>query len=307
MRQVHAAMAPIRIAFSTWTGYGGLVVGVKAGVFKKYGLDVSYTLIEDPTSRRDALRGGRLDGAATTVDTISRWAGQNVPMVQILGVDKSQGGDGIVSKKTITSVMQLKGKTVAVNIGSTSEWFFDYVLQQNGMTVSDVDIKDMPSSGVAGSTFVAGKVDAAVTWEPWLSRAKKAPSGHILVSSKQYPNIIVDIFAFRPDFIAAHPDEVSTFIKAYYDAVSMIKMNDATAMGIVAKYTGETTAGVAADLSTVPLMDLAAAKTYFGTPAKPGPILDIAKASANFWLGSKIIRHLPDYSKIIDSSFLNKM
>src|SRR4030081_891862 len=85
MHQAHAATAPIRIAFSTWTGYGGLVVGVKAGVFKKYGLDVSYTLIEDPTSRRDALRGGRLDGAATTVDTISRWAGQNVPMVQVLG------------------------------------------------------------------------------------------------------------------------------------------------------------------------------------------------------------------------------
>src|SRR5579885_3336990 len=111
MHQARAANVPIRMAFSTWTGYGPLVVGVKQGIFKKYGLDVSYTLIEDPTARRDALRGGRLDAAATTVDTISRWAGQNVTMVQVLGIDKSQGGDGIVAKKTIASVKDLKGKT----------------------------------------------------------------------------------------------------------------------------------------------------------------------------------------------------
>lgn len=308
--QARAAAAPIRMAFSTWTGYGGLVVGVKTGIFKKYGLDVSYTLIESPTDRRDALRGGRLDAAATTVDTISRWAGQGVPMVQVFGIDKSQGGDGIVAKKAITTVAQLKGKTVALNVGSTSEWFFDYVLQQNGMSVGDVNILDMPSSGVAGSTFVAGKVDAAVTWEPWLDRAQKAPFGHILVSSKQYPNIIVDDFAFAPAFIKAHPDEVSTFIKAYYDAVSRIKMNDKAAIAAVSKFVGEPATGagsVAYDLSTVPLMDAAASKAYFGTTIKPGPILDIARASAQFWLSSKIIRHLPNYSQIIDPSFMQKM
>jgi NitT/TauT family transport system substrate-binding protein len=300
-------MVQVRIAFSTWTGYGALVVGAQQHMWAKYGLDVSYTVIEDPTARRDALRASRLDGAATTVDTFSRWAGQNVPMVQVFGIDKSQGGDGIVAKKSITSVKQLKGKTVALNIGSTSEWFFDYVLAQNGMSVSDVNILDMPSSGVAGSTFVAGKVDAAVTWEPWLDRAQKAPFGHVLVSSKAYPNIIVDDFGFRPAFIKAHPDVVSNFIKGYYDAVSKVKMSDKAAIAIVGKYVGENAAGVAYDLSTVPLMDLATSKAYFGTSASPGPIYDIAKASANFWLSSKIIRHLPNYSQIIDPSYLAKM
>jgi len=302
-----AAMLPVRIAFSTWTGYGALVVGAQQKVWAKYGLDVSYTVIEDPTARRDALRAGRLDGAATTVDTFSRWAGQNVPMVQIVGIDKSQGGDGIVAKKSITSVKQLKGKTVALNIGSTSEWFFDYVLQQNGMSVNDVHILDLPSSGVAGSTFVAGKVDAAVTWEPWLDRADKVAFGHVLVSSKAYPDIIVDDFGFSPAFIQAHPDVPANFIKGYEDAVSMVKMGDAAAIKIVGKYVGEDAKGVAYDLSTVPLMDLAASKAYFGTSANPGPIYGIAKASANFWLSSKIIRHLPNYGKIIDSRYLEKM
>src|SRR5260370_34812403 len=126
------------------------------------------------------------------------------------------------------------------------------------MSVNDVQIVDMPSSGVGGSTCVAGKVDAAVTCEPWLGRAKKATFGHILVSSKAYPNIIVDDFGFRPAFIKAHPDVVSNFIKGYYDAVSKAKMNDKAAIAIVGKYMGEDAKAVAYDLSTVPLMDLAA-------------------------------------------------
>ena len=302
-----ASMIPLRMAFSTWTGYGPLVVGVQQHIWAKYGLDVSYSVIESPSDRRDALRAGRLDGAATTVDTFSRWAGQNVPMVQVFGIDKSQGGDGIVAKKSITSVKQLKGKTVALNVGSTSEWFFDYVLQQNGMSVNDVQIVDMPSSGVAGSTFVAGKVDAAVTWEPWLSRARKAPSGHVLVSSKAYPNIIVDDFGFRPAFIKAHPGVIGDFIKGYYAAERKVAMRDSAAIASVGKYVGETAPQVVGDYSTVPLMDLAAGKAYFGTSAKPGPIYDIAKLSANFWLRSKIIRHLPDYAQIIDTSYMEKM
>ena len=48
------------------------------------------------------------------------------------------------------------------------------------------------------------------------------------------------------------------------------------------------------DLAAVKLMDLAASKAYFGTPAKPGPIYDIARKSANFWLSIKKISKLPN-------------
>ena len=47
-----ASLTPINISFSTWTGYGPLVVGVQDGVFKKYGLDVKYSLIESPSLRQ---------------------------------------------------------------------------------------------------------------------------------------------------------------------------------------------------------------------------------------------------------------
>lgn len=297
----------IRVAFSTWTGYGPLVVAVEKGIFKKHGLDVTYTVVEDPTARFAAFKAGSLDAIATTVDTFTRQAAQGAEVTQIFGIDRSVGGDGIVAKKSITSVKQLKGKTVAVNVGSTSEWFLDYVLQKNGLTVNDIKIQDMPDSSTAGSTFVAGRADVAVTWEPWLDRAEQVPFGHVLVSSKTYPNIIVDDFGFRTPFLNAHRTIVPAFIKAYYEAVDLVNAGDAAALSIIGKYTGENIKSVKYDLTTVKLMTLAQSKVYFGTAAKPGPIYNIARESAAFWLSIKKIAKMPNIKATIDPSFMQRM
>lgn len=299
-----ASMPTIRIAFSTWTGYSALVAGVDTGLFKKYGLNVTYQVVEDPSARFAAFRAGSLDGIATTVDTFTRQAARGAPVVQVLGIDRSVGGDGIVAVNSIKKVSQLKGKTVAVNVGSTSEFFLAYVLKQNGMSLSDVTIEDMPDSGIAGSTFKAGKVDVAVTWEPWLSRASQRPGGRVLVSSKSYPNIIVDVFGFRSDFIKAHPDEVRTFVRAYYAATAKVNAGDAASLAAVETYTKETRAAVESDLAVVKLMDLPASKAYFGAPSKPGPIYTIARQSAAFWLSIKKIDTMPNINAIIDPSYL---
>ena len=60
---------PIRIGFSTWNGYIGLVIGVKEHLFEKAGVKVSYTVVEDPVQRFNALKAGSLDAIATTPDT----------------------------------------------------------------------------------------------------------------------------------------------------------------------------------------------------------------------------------------------
>src|SRR6266540_1813196 len=156
--------APINMSFSTWIGYAPIVVGQKKGLFKKEGVKVSYTLIEDPVQRFAAFK-----------------AAKGVPSKVVLGLDASVGGDGIVAKKDISSVAQLKGEKVAVSEGSTSEWLLAYVLDKHGMSLDDVEKVDM-TSGDAGAAFAAGRVPVAVTWEPWLSRAESNPDGHVLAS-----------------------------------------------------------------------------------------------------------------------------
>ena len=65
----------------------------------------------------------------------------------------------------------------------------------------------------AGAAFVANKVDAAVTWEPWLSRGKKTDFGHLLVDSSTTPGLITDVIIVTKDYVAKHPKEVLEFVK----------------------------------------------------------------------------------------------
>ena len=297
--------APIRIAFSTWNGYIGIVIGVKEGLFEKAGVKVDYTVVEDPVQRFNALKSGSLDAIATTPDTFSRTYAKGIESVQVLGLDASVGGDGIVAENDVQSVADLRGKQVGVSAGSTSQWFLAYVLDQDGLSLDDVKQVDM-TSGDAGSAFAAGRIPAAVTWEPWLSKAQKNPDGHVVVSTEKYPTIITDQVAFTPDFIKQHPDSVRRFIKGYQAAVDFLHSDKDKAFEDVADYLGQSPDEIEATLKTVPIWGVKESQDYYGTKDKPGPIYDIFKKSAEFWKGLGEIDKIPDPNGAIDPSFVQQ-
>jgi NitT/TauT family transport system substrate-binding protein len=297
--------APINLAFSTWNGYIGLVIGVKEGFFEQAGVEVKYTVIEDPVQRFNAFKAGRLNAIATTVDTFSRTYAKGIPSVQVLGLDASVGGDGIVAEKDITSPTQLKGQDVAVSEGSTSQWLLAYVLDQNGLSLDDVKQVDLTSAD-AGAAFAAGRVPVAVTWEPWLSRAEENPDGHVLVSTEKYPDIITDQVGFAPDFVKEHPDSVRAFLKGYAMAVDFLRTNEDEALGDVTDYLGQEPDDIKAVMETVPIWTIDESKQYYGTADNPGPIYDIFKKSAEFWKAIGEIESIPDSKAAIDPSFLQE-
>jgi NitT/TauT family transport system substrate-binding protein len=295
----------IRLAFSTWNGYAGLVAGVKSGIFKDAGLKVTYDVIEDPVQRFNAFKAGEFDAVATTPDTFSRYWGHGIETVQVLGLDRSVGGDGIVATNDISSVDQLKDQQVAVSQGSTSQWFLGYVLERNGLSLDDVEQANLTAAD-AGAAFAAGRVPIAVTWEPWLTRAEKNPDGDVLASTKQYPNIITDGVGFSPDFVDQNPDTVEAFVRAYGKVMDLIKSNPDKAFGYVTDYLGQSVSDIKATEKTVPLMTLEESKQFYGTPEDPGPAYDVFDQSAKFWQSTGEIDEVPNADDAIDSSFVDQ-
>jgi NitT/TauT family transport system substrate-binding protein len=294
----------IHIASSTWTGYALIYLANSKGIWKTHGLDVTFKDVEDPNDRFIALAAGRLEGMASTVDAFARQQSNGVQAVEVFPIDASVGGDGILAKNTIQTVADLKGKTIAVNQGSVSEWFLAQVLLKNGLSLKDVTEKNM-KSGEAGAAFVAGRVDVAVTWEPWLSKAKARTDGHILVSSKEYPDLIMDSFAFRKDFVQKYPDTVKDFMKAYYDTYAWMQQNQAEALKIIGDAVGENSDDVKADLGTLTLFDLATGKQVMGTSSNHGKIYDNVKAAADFWKTQGKVDTTVNPSDAVDPSFIN--
>jgi len=171
------------------------------------------------------------------------------------------------------------------------------------LSLNDVKQTDL-TSGDAGAAFVAGSVPVAVTWEPWLSKAEENPDGHVLASTKEYPDIITDEVAFSPDFVKENPDSITAFLKGYAMAVDFLKSNPDDAIADVTDYLGQSPEDVKATMETVPIWSIEDSKKFFGTADSPGPINEIFTKSAEFWKELGETDNVPDPSEAIDPSFL---
>ncbi len=297
---------PIKLGMSTWLGYAPLYLAKEKGFFQKRGIDVEIVVIESPADRRAAFAADKIQGMATTVDThVMTAAAENpIPVKQVLAMDDSNGGDGIVAKKEIKTVKDLKGKTVAAQLGAGASYFWlNYVLSQNGLKLSDIKAVDM-KAGDAGAAFVAGKVDAAVTWEPWLSRAKETPFGGVLLSSDKTPGIIVDSLAFKPAYLKAHGDDVKKIIAAWNEAVKFATDNPKEADAIMAKFTNQKPEEFTKEKAGVRFYGEKENKEYFGTAQKPGSLYNVTQRAADVWYELKFIKTKPKAADLIDGSYL---
>ena len=70
---------------------------------------------------------------ASTVDTALLYLRKPDDFQYVVAIDDSNGGDGIVAKKDIKSVADLKGKNVAFSEGSVSEFYLNVLLAKAGL------------------------------------------------------------------------------------------------------------------------------------------------------------------------------
>jgi NitT/TauT family transport system substrate-binding protein len=298
-----AAAETLHLGYSTWVGYGPLFLARDNRYFDEAGVNVELTNIEDPKLRFAALAAGRLDGLVTTLDTMTLYWKPTFQFQAVLGLDDSKGGDGIVAKDAIRTIKDLRGKRVAFNEGSVSHFFLSVLLRQNGMTEKDLQGVNMRQDD-AGAAFLSGKVDAAVTWEPWLTRAKKAQGGHILMDSSMTPGLIVDILLLRRDIITARPDAVKGAVKGWYNAVEYWKKSPDDADAIMAKAVG----GWLKDVKTfketldgVRYYDEAINKRYM---APDGQIYKTAQNAVDIWTALGKINVKETTADLIDPEFV---
>jgi NitT/TauT family transport system substrate-binding protein len=293
----------VLIGMSNWIGYAPLYLAQEKGFFKARGVDVEVKIVESVTDRRAALAAGRLQGMCTTVDAHVITAANGIPVKQVLALDDSYGGDGIVAVKSIKTIKDLKGKRVAGHKGGATLFWINYVLTQHGMTLSDIHMLDM-KAGDAASAFVAGKVDAAITWQPHLSKAAQQGNGHILLDSSKTPGVIVDSLAFSPEFIKDHRDVVKKIVEAWYEALAFHKAHPQEANAIMAKFTGDKPEAFASYLKDVRFYGPEENRRYFGTPDKPGLLYDVVRRAVDLWLKTKQIPKPIEPAEVIDGSFV---
>lgn len=295
----------VKIAISTWSGFGPLFIARDKGFFKKYGIDMDIQMIQGLAERKQALAGRKVDGLAITFDIVSQTVAAGLPVKVIWALADSAGGDGILVKPGINSVQDLKGKEVAFDYGTAAHVFLTMVLDKAGMTEKDIKIVQM-TGGDAGAAFVSGKIDAAVTWEPWLSKATKESKGKVLATSKDFPGLIVDTIAFHADFAKENPDVLQGVVNAMKDAMDWYAANPDEGNKIMAQGLKISEQEMKENLQVIKLINYQDNVKMFGDADKPGVFYDNMNKIINLYYDKKIINTKPDPKQIIDTSYLKK-
>jgi NitT/TauT family transport system substrate-binding protein len=296
------AETKVKVAFATWVGYGPLYIAKEKGFFDKYGLDVDLIIIDDESQYAAAMASGNIDALGNVLDREVIHFAKGTPETVLFAMDESSGGDGIISSGEIKTLKDLAGKNVGLDKSSTSYFFFLTAIQKAGLPEDQVNIHEMGASD-AGAAFVAGRLDAAVTWEPWLSGANQRQGGHVLASSKDFPRTIVDVFVMRNDFIKDHPEAATGMTRAWMEAVEWYRANPDEGNAIMAKNLGESAADIADMASGVTFFCADGNKAFFDK-ATQSDIYEVAARAGSFWQSKGILDKALDPDALITDKYV---
>ena len=301
-----AQAGTLSIGHTTWVGYGTLYLARDLGYFKEQGLDVDFSVIEESAMYMAAQASGKLSGSASTIDEILKYRSKDFCFKAVAALDESHGGDGVLVGNDVTSLDQLKGKSVAVNEGSVSQFWLSYLLKQKGMTMSDLDVQNMTADDAA-TAFIAGRIPAAVTWEPHLSLVKAKGQGKVLVDSSATPGVIVDVVALSCDVIDKQPEDVKALVSGLYKAVEYTKQNPEKAYEIMAKGVGGYLADpkdLAEAAKGVKFYDQAMSEKLLGTAKQKGDIAEIISLANDTWTSLQGKPYDVKYEDLVDTAFV---
>jgi len=252
------------VGHDLWIGYSGAFVADAKGYFEDAGLDVDFKQFPGPGDTLPALISGNLDIGLTTLHNLALASlGQKKPLTSIYLLDTSNGADAIVAKKGIKSVKDLKGKKVAATDGEINHMMLIAALDENGMTQDDIEFVNMNADD-AGGAFVAGKLDAAVTWEPWVTKSKSA-GGNVIFTSADIPDTILDSVAVTPKTMKSKKAELEAFLAAIDKGVAYLRSNQDESAKIIGKVLDTPPADIIEMLATDKIYDLADNKELYSS------------------------------------------
>ncbi|EXX86321.1 aliphatic sulfonate ABC transporter substrate-binding protein [Paenibacillus darwinianus] len=224
---------PITIALSPWPGWYMWYLAEEKGFFEKRGVKVKLEFFPVYSDSLQALSTGKVDANSQTLSDTLAPASRGIGLKAVLVNDNSFGGDAIVSKTDINSIQDLKGKTVATELGTVDHLLLLTALDRNGMKESDINYVNMTVND-AGPAFISGNIDAAVLWEPFQTKAVKEGNGKVLFSSKDTPGLIPDLLVFRESVVKERPEDVQKIVDAWFDALDYFQANPEESIKLLA-------------------------------------------------------------------------
>jgi sulfonate transport system substrate-binding protein len=199
-------------------GSGAESLLTAAGLINKLPFKADWSDFTSGPPMLQAMGAGSVDiGAVGDAPPIFEAAGGGKIAVVAATVADPQAAALLLPKgSAVSSVAQLKGKTIAVSEGSSANYHLLAVLKQAGLTVKDVTIDNLqPAQALAA--FASGHVAAWDIWSPYIEQAEVQHGARVLVNGTP----IGKTFSFEVASRAALADPArAAAIRAYLQLIA---------------------------------------------------------------------------------------
>ena len=301
----------VTCAYPVWVGFGPVHLANELGYFKEEGITVVEILDDDMPNAMAAMERGDIDCYLRTVGEYQGLGRRKDTQGIIIGtIDLSTGGDGWAADGSIKSVCDLKDQTIAVEPNLPARLIMQMALKKEcNLSIKDVKLTDIAAADAVG-VFSDKSVAAVGTYEPVLSQVvatHKDRGAHIVASSKDYDDLILDVIIARTDNLKTQPDKYVKLLRGIYRAIDYFYANQEQAIPIIAKHFSLTPDDFKATLPNFRYTKFDEAVKLTGTGGEKGRVYEVFEEAMdlNLEFKSADVKLYPDDH--IDTSVITKV
>ncbi|WP_221793206.1 ABC transporter substrate-binding protein [Oceanobacter mangrovi] len=209
----------LRVGSNVWPGYEPFYIAREQGWLTS---DIRLVEFPDSSTVMEAIRQGKLEAAALTLDEAMLLASEGLELTIIMVCDDSEGADVIVARPEIQTLQQLAGKRLAAETSAAGALMLEGLLNRAGLQHDQIELFPM-SPAAMPYAYQQDRIDAAVTFAPHMFRLLDA-GAKIMYTSAEIPGQIVDVLAVRSDMLDLHRQALVTLIGGFQRARSGLSL-----------------------------------------------------------------------------------
>ncbi len=247
-----SAAVTLRLGYLPNLTHATALIGLKKGIFAQaLGSNVTlktFTFNAGP-SAVEALLSDSIDATYVGPNpAINAYVRSHGGAVRIIS-GATSGGAGLVVKPSISSLSELKGKTIASpQLGNTQDVALRWWLKQHGFSTTadgggDVSVKPEDNAQTL-QAFRGGQIDGAWVPEPWATRLVLEGGGRIVVDERDlWPlgQFVTTQLVVRTAFLQQHQDVIEGLLNGQVQANEFVNQHPVEAQRLVNDVIGEIT------------------------------------------------------------------
>lgn len=281
------------------------ILADELNLYEKMGVNVNITQFEAYSEQLQAIENGQADATGLVlIDTFSQIP-EDIPFKIVTILDYSYGADGILARG-LSSVEDLEGTRIAVEKNTVGEFFLSTVLDRFNIDRNTIELVNKTASEAA-KAFTEGSVDAAVTYEPHLSRALFSSDGEILIDSSYERGLIPTVAIVREDKLKEHPEAYEAFFKAWFKTVEFLEENPDESFQIIGDYLGISAEEVSLQFEGLHILDLRENINAFAVSSGFDSIYGSGRLTEDFLEKNKVLEDVPSLDSLIDDSIIKAL